>query len=88
MPVVAEPAVLAAQKVLAILARSGRPKSFLDRRDLAVLLLAFPDLRHADGASHRAARVEGPYASCPRALEGSGRRTDLARRTIARAFGW
>lgn len=65
MPVVAEPAVLAAQKVLAILARSGRPKSFLDRRDLAVLLLAFPDLRHADGPVTELLVSWGPT---PRAL--------------------
>lgn len=43
------PADLVAQKVLAFHGRQGQPKSFTDRRDLAVLLLAFPELKKAQG---------------------------------------
>lgn len=43
---VATPEELIAQKVIAIHQRSGQPKSFTDRRDLAMLLLAFPELKN------------------------------------------
>jgi hypothetical protein len=43
------PADLVATKVIAYATRRGKPKAFLDRRDLAVLLLAFPELREEEG---------------------------------------
>ena len=36
-------------KVFACVARAGKPKAFTDRRDLAVLLLAFPELKSESG---------------------------------------
>lgn len=47
---VATPEELVAQKVIAVHQRSGQPKSFTDRRDLAMLLLAFPELKRKEGA--------------------------------------
>lgn len=47
---VAAPEELIAQKVIAASQRSGQPKSFTDRRDLAMLLLAFPELKNEEGA--------------------------------------
>ena len=47
---VASPAELIATKVACCYSRRGRPKSFSDRRDLAVLLLQFPDLKTETGA--------------------------------------
>lgn len=44
------PEELIAQKVIATYQRSGQPKSFTDRRDVAMLLLAFPDLKKEDSA--------------------------------------
>jgi len=49
VPIVS-PATLIALKVAAYHTRRGNPKAFLDRRDLAVLLLAFPDLKTESGA--------------------------------------
>lgn len=46
---VVAPAELVAQKVAAFHGRQGKPKSFTDRRDLAVLLLAFPELKTLQG---------------------------------------
>lgn len=46
---VAAPAELIAQKVIAYHQRRGQPKSGTDWRDLACLLLAFPDLKCAAG---------------------------------------
>ena len=43
------PAALVAAKALAYHQRRGRPNSGTDWRDLALLLLAFPELRAADG---------------------------------------
>ncbi|MBI4672415.1 MAG: nucleotidyl transferase AbiEii/AbiGii toxin family protein [Chloroflexi bacterium] len=43
---VATPEELVAQKVIAVHQRSGQPKAFTDRRDLAMLLLAFPELKN------------------------------------------
>ena len=40
------PAELIARKVIAYHQRSGQPKSGTDWRDLAMLLLAFPELKH------------------------------------------
>jgi len=47
---VVSPEELVASKVLAYHARQGRPKSGTDWRDLAMLLLAFPELKSATGA--------------------------------------
>ncbi|MBI3735070.1 hypothetical protein HY256_00965 [Candidatus Sumerlaeota bacterium] len=47
---VPEPAELIASKVVAYAQRMGKPKSWTDRRDLAVLLLAFPALKSESGA--------------------------------------
>jgi hypothetical protein len=49
VPIVS-PATLIALKVAAYHTRRGNPKAFLDRRDLAVLLLAFPNLKTESGA--------------------------------------
>src|SRR5215217_2133614 len=46
---IASPAELIAMKVASYHTRRGRPKAFSDRRDLAMLLLAFPDLKHESG---------------------------------------
>ncbi len=43
------PAELIAGKVIAYARRRGRPKAFTDRRDLSVLLLAFPELKRTEG---------------------------------------
>ena len=43
------PEALVASKVVAYEQRRGRPKAFTDRRDIAVLLLAFPDLKREPG---------------------------------------
>jgi hypothetical protein len=42
-------AELIANKVAAFYGRRGVPKAFTDRRDLAVLLLRFPELKSEDG---------------------------------------
>ncbi|NOZ40039.1 MAG: nucleotidyl transferase AbiEii/AbiGii toxin family protein [Planctomycetes bacterium] len=47
---VVNPAEVIASKVVACCERKGRPKSFTDRRDLAVLLLTFPDLKSETGS--------------------------------------
>jgi len=46
---VAEPPDLIASKVIAYHQRRGQPKSWTDRRDLAVLLLTFPELKRESG---------------------------------------
>ena len=46
---VVEPAELIANKVVSAEHRKGSPKSFSDQRDLAVLLLAFPELKTEAG---------------------------------------
>ena len=43
------PPELIASKVTSYCSRSGQPKAFTDRRDLAVLLLQFPNLKVKDG---------------------------------------
>src|SRR4029079_1707237 len=48
VPIVS-PAELIALKVVSYHTRRGKPKSFSDRRDLAMLLLAFPDLKRESG---------------------------------------
>jgi len=47
---VISPVGLIARKVISWHSRSGQPKSFSDRRDLAMLLLAFPNLKSESGA--------------------------------------
>ncbi len=44
------PADLIASKVIAYTQRRGNPKSGTDWRDLAMLLLAFPELKHEQGS--------------------------------------
>ena len=44
-----EPATLIAQKVIAYQRRRGKPKAGTDWRDIALLLLSFPDLKQKDG---------------------------------------
>ena len=44
---VVSPPALIALKVASYYARRGKPKAFSDRRDLAMLLLTFPDLKEA-----------------------------------------
>jgi hypothetical protein len=46
---VIEPAELIARKVIAYHQRRGKPKSGTDWRDIAMLLLAFPDLKSSSG---------------------------------------
>jgi len=46
---IVEPADLIAQKVVACLRRVGRPNGLTDRRDVASLLLHFPDLKRHPG---------------------------------------
>jgi hypothetical protein len=58
---VAAPAELIALKVMAYHQRRGQPKSGTDWRDIAMLLLAFPDLKHNDGEV--AARLKAEHAA-------------------------
>ena len=44
------PEELIAQKVLSLASRAGQPKADTDRRDLKVLLLAYPNLKRNAGA--------------------------------------
>ncbi|HET6247703.1 MAG TPA: nucleotidyl transferase AbiEii/AbiGii toxin family protein [Tepidisphaeraceae bacterium] len=46
------PVELVATKVIAYQRRNGTPKSFTDRRDIALLLLKFPELKTETGAVH------------------------------------
>lgn len=56
---VATPEELVAQKVIAVHQRSGQPKSFTDRRDLAMLLLAFPGLKTNEGPVNSSLQASG-----------------------------
>ena len=51
---VISPPELIARKVISWHSRHGQPKSFSDRRDLALLLLAFPELKSESGAVREA----------------------------------
>ncbi len=53
------PADLIASKVFAYHQRRGQPKSGTDWRDLAMLLLAFPELKHESGPVIQALRASG-----------------------------
>jgi hypothetical protein len=44
------PVELIASKVISFISRYGKDKSWTDRRDLAVLLRSFPELKEADGS--------------------------------------
>ncbi|HUG92702.1 MAG TPA: hypothetical protein VML55_17810 [Planctomycetaceae bacterium] len=46
---VLSPVELVASKVISCHSRQGKPKAFTDLRDLAVLLLRFPELKTASG---------------------------------------
>jgi hypothetical protein len=46
-------------KVAAYYTRRGRPKAFSDRRDLAMLLLAFPELKNESGPVESSLRTLG-----------------------------
>ena len=60
---VISPADLVAQKVMAYHQRRGQPKSWTDRRDLAVLLLRFPELKRDSGAVEDCLRAAGADSS-------------------------
>jgi hypothetical protein len=53
------PADLIAMKVVAYANRQGQPKSGTDWRDLAMLLLAFPELKESDGEVRARLRAAG-----------------------------
>ena len=59
---VIEPADLIALKVIAYHQRRGQPKSGTDWRDLAMLLLAFPDLKQEEGAVAKRLQAMGATA--------------------------
>lgn len=48
------PSELIASKVTSYCSRKGQPKAFTDRRDLAVLLLRFPELKEKTGEVYEA----------------------------------
>ena len=56
---VVSPPELIAMKVVSYYTRRGRPKAFSDRRDLAMLFLAFPDLKTESGAVENALESMG-----------------------------
>ena len=56
---VVTPAELIAGKVLSCVRRRGKPKSFTDRRDLAHLLLKFPELKVEHGAVQQRLQAHG-----------------------------
>lgn len=53
------PPELIASKVISYHRRRAQPKSFTDRRDIAMLLLQFPDLKHAIGPVAVALQASG-----------------------------
>ena len=53
------PPELIAHKVIAYHARRGQPKAGTDWRDLAMLLLTFPELKKEDGAVSEALKSIG-----------------------------
>jgi hypothetical protein len=60
---VATPAELIAGKLLGFVGRQGKPKAYTDRRDLAVLLLAYPELKTQFGPVRD--RLEATGAGAP-----------------------
>ncbi len=53
---------LIAQKVMSFHSRRGQPKGFSDMRDLAILLLSFPELKTEAGAVSEALEASGATA--------------------------
>lgn len=53
------PPELIASKVISYHRRRAQPKSFTDRRDIAMLLLQFPELKHSSGPVADALRTAG-----------------------------
>lgn len=60
---VVAPPELIANKVVAYCGRKGKPKAFTDRRDVAVLLLAFPELKQAGGLVRQRLEAGGADAN-------------------------
>jgi len=56
---VVTPAELIAGKVISCVRRKGKPKSFTDRRDLAHMLLRFPELKAEKGIVQQRLEAEG-----------------------------
>jgi hypothetical protein len=56
---VVTPAEVIAGKVLSCVRRKGKPKSFTDRRDLAHMLLRFPDFKVAQGVVQQRLEAQG-----------------------------
>lgn len=56
---IVSPPELIALKIASYHTRRGKPKSFLDRRDLAMLLLAFPDLKNESGPVESSLKLLG-----------------------------
>jgi hypothetical protein len=53
------PAEVIAGKVISYMRRTGKPKSFTDRRDLAHMLLRFPELKSEQGAVAQRLEAQG-----------------------------
>ena len=53
------PAELIASKVISYQQRHGQPKSYTDRRDLAMLMLAFPELKRDPSAVEERLKAAG-----------------------------
>ena len=56
---VVTPAEVIAGKVISCVRRKGKPKSFTDRRDLAHMLLRFPELKVQDGVVQQRLEAQG-----------------------------
>ena len=56
---VVTPAEVVAGKVISCVRRKGKPKSFTDRRDLAHMLLRFPELKVEDGVVRQRLEAHG-----------------------------
>ena len=56
---VVTPAEVIAGKVLSCVRRKGKPKSFTDRRDLAHMLLRFPEFKVAEGVVQKRLAAQG-----------------------------
>ena len=56
------PAQLIAQKAISFHSRQGQPRGFSDMRDLAVLFLAFPEMKAQSGAVSNALKAFGATA--------------------------
>jgi hypothetical protein len=56
---VVTPAEVIAGKVLSCVRRKGKPKSFTDRRDLAHMLLRFPEFKVAEGVIQKRLAAQG-----------------------------